>query len=100
MIASTTPRCWRRSLMRRPPSGARAAASSSAPAARPSARRSPCSGRTGSGSWAKKRLDRLALVHRAVALGGLLQRQVEIEDLAGVDLLVPDEVDQLGQEAA
>ncbi len=33
-------------------------------------------------------------------LGDLLERQVQVEDLAGVDLAVPDEVDQLGQEAA
>src|SRR3954454_24031221 len=59
-------------------------------------RRRPC---RRSGSWAQQRLDRLALVHGAVALGGLLQRQVEGEDLAGFDLPIPDERDQLGQEA-
>src|SRR5215211_6651608 len=52
-----------------------------------------------SGSWAQEDLDRLALVHRAVAVGGLVERQRDVEDLAGVDLAVPDEVDQLGQEA-
>jgi hypothetical protein len=33
-------------------------------------------------------------------LGGLLERQGEVEDLAGVDLSVPDQVDELGQELA
>src|SRR4051812_8199063 len=51
-------------------------------------------------SWAQERLDRLALVHGAVALRGLFQRQLEVEDLARVDLPVPDEIHQLGQEAA
>jgi hypothetical protein len=44
-------------------------------------------------------LDRAALVHGPVALGGLLEREGEVEDLAGVDLAVPDQVDELGQEA-
>ena len=35
-----------------------------------------------------------------MTLGGLLQRQFEVEDLAGVDLSVPDLLDELGQEAA
>src|SRR5215212_7638056 len=35
---------------------------------------------------AKQRLDRAALVHRAVTLSHLLQRQGQVEDLAGVDL--------------
>ena len=43
---------------------------------------------------------RLALVHRAVGGGGFVQRQLEVEDLARVDLALPDEVDELGQEAA
>src|SRR5829696_9048265 len=38
-----------------------------------------------------------ALVHRLVALRRLVQREGEVEDLAGVDLAVPDELDQLGQ---
>jgi hypothetical protein len=41
-------------------------------------------------------LDRAALVHRAVALRHLLERQLQVEDFAGVDLPVPDQVDQLG----
>src|SRR3954471_24512733 len=45
-------------------------------------------------------LDRAALVHRPVALGGLVQRQGEVEDAAGVDGAVADELDQVGQEAA
>src|SRR5829696_7955975 len=57
--------------------------------------------RPGSGGSlrAQQRLDRAALVHRAVALRHLLQRQGQVEDLAGVDLPVPDQLDQLGQEA-
>ena len=34
---------------------------------------------------AKQRFDRAALVHRPIALGCLLERQLEIEDLAGID---------------
>src|ERR671935_111957 len=41
-----------------------------------------------------------ALVHGAVALGDLVQGQLQVEHLAGVDRPVPDQVDQLGQEAA
>src|SRR6266511_4812265 len=51
------------------------------------------------GSGPEQRLDRAAFVHGAVPLGDLLERQGEVEDLARVDLAVPDEVDQLGQEA-
>src|SRR4029453_16022769 len=40
------------------------------------------------------------LVHRAVALRHLVERQGQVEDLAGVDLPVPHQVNQLGQEAA
>lgn len=36
----------------------------------------------------------------ALALGGLRERQLEVEDVAGVDRAVPDQFDQLGQEAA
>src|SRR5215217_9785744 len=50
-------------------------------------------------SRAQQRLDRAALVHRAVALRYLLQRQRKVEDLAGVDLPVPDQLDKLRQEA-
>src|SRR4051794_23093337 len=38
-----------------------------------------------------------ALVHRSVALRRLVQREGEVEDLAGVDRAVPDELDQPGQ---
>src|SRR5215213_11897980 len=51
-------------------------------------------------SWPQEHLDRVAIVHRAVGVGGLVERELEVEDLAGVDLAVPYEVDQLGQEAA
>src|SRR5574337_994143 len=49
---------------------------------------------------AQQRLDRAALVHGAIALRHLVERQSQIEDLAGVDLSVPDQINQLGQEAA
>ena len=52
------------------------------------------------GSWAEEDLDRSPLIHRPVTLGGLLERQFEVEDLARVDLAVPDQVDQFGYEAA
>src|SRR4029079_12643730 len=54
--------------------------------------------RTGLGL--QKSLDRAPLVHGPVALGDLGQRKNEVEDLARVDLPVPDQLDQLGQEAA
>jgi hypothetical protein len=47
----------------------------------------------------QEHLDRVAPVHRAVGLRGLVERQLEVEHLARVDLAVPDEIDQLGQEA-
>src|SRR5438309_3901067 len=40
-------------------------------------------------SWAQQRLDRAALIHCAVGLRYLVERQGHIEDLAGVDLPVP-----------
>src|SRR4029453_15676448 len=52
------------------------------------------------GSGPQEGLDGAALVHRRVAVGGLLQRQFEVEDLARVDGAVPDQVDELGQEAS
>src|SRR3954468_24874046 len=52
------------------------------------------------GSDGEQGLDGAALVHRPVALGGLVQRQGEVEDLARVDGAVADELDELGQEAA
>jgi hypothetical protein len=44
----------------------------------------------------QQRLDGAAFVHGAVALRDLVEREAEIEDLAGVDLAFPDEVNQLG----
>jgi hypothetical protein len=35
------------------------------------------------------------LVHGPVAFGGLLERQGQVKDLAGLDLSVPDQVDEL-----
>jgi hypothetical protein len=42
----------------------------------------------------------VAFVHGPVALGSRLEGQGEVEDLAGIDLAAPDQVDQLGQEPA
>src|SRR3954452_14421478 len=44
-------------------------------------------------------LDGATLVHGAVALGGLVEGEGEVEDLARFDLAAGDEVDQVGQEA-
>src|SRR3954453_13919453 len=55
--------------------------------------------------WVRCRSDReqdlggTALVHGPVAVGGLLERKDQVEDLAGVDRAVPDELDELRQEA-
>src|SRR5947208_4192312 len=51
-------------------------------------------------SWTQQRLDRATLIHHAVTLRHLLERQRQVEDLAGIDLTLPHEVDQLGQVAA
>src|SRR6266542_3011770 len=48
----------------------------------------------------QKGLDRAPLVHRTVRLSYLLEWQREIEDSAGIDLLLADQFDQLGQETA
>jgi len=45
-------------------------------------------------------LDRTPLVHGSIAGCGLLERHFEIEDLPGVDLAVPDQLDQLGKKPA
>src|SRR5438067_2456098 len=52
------------------------------------------------GSRVQERLDGAAFVHRPVAVGDLIQGQREVEDPPRVDLTVPDEVDQLGEEPA
>src|SRR5207237_7961328 len=54
---------------------------------------SPCS-RT------QQRLDRAALVHRAVALRHLIEWQHQVEDFPGVDLSIKHQLNQLGEEAA
>ena len=48
----------------------------------------------------QQRLDRTAFVHRAVAFRHLIERQRQVEDLAGVDLPAQNQVDQVGQVAA
>src|SRR5690242_6666052 len=57
----------------------------------------PCQGDESGG---EQGLDRAALVHGPVALGDLVQGQVEIEDQARVDVAGQDPVDQVGQVAA
>jgi hypothetical protein len=49
------------------------------------------------GSGLQQDLYGAAFVHRPVGVGGLLQPQFEVEDPAGVDRPLPDQVDQLGQ---
>jgi hypothetical protein len=51
-------------------------------------------------SRAKEDLDRSPLIHRPITLGRLLERQFKVEDLARIDLTVPDQVHEPGQEAA
>ena len=41
-----------------------------------------------------------SFVHGPVAVGGVVEGQGEVEDLAWVDGAVGDQVDELGQEAA
>ena len=53
-----------------------------------------------SASDGEQRLDGAAFVHGSVALGGVVEREGQVEDLAGVDGAVGDEVDELGQEPA
>src|SRR5688572_22763072 len=45
----------------------------------------------------QQRLDRPTLVHRAVALGDLRQRQHQVEHLSWIDRSVEDEINQLRQ---
>src|SRR6266568_2909031 len=47
-------------------------------------------------SGAQQRFDGAALVHRAVALGGFVEWQCEVEDFPGVDLPVADQLDEFG----
>ena len=51
-------------------------------------------------SGAEEDLDGLPGIHRLVAGRCLVQRQLEVEHLAGVDPPVPDQVNELGQEPA
>src|SRR5574337_1237491 len=51
-------------------------------------------------SRTQQRLDRAALVHRAITLRNLLERQSQVEDLAWIDLPIQHQVDELGQVAA
>ena len=42
---------------------------------------------------AQQRLDRAALVHCAVALRHMIERQRQAEDLLGINLRLPDQID-------
>ena len=48
-------------------------------------------------SWLQQHHDGAAFIHGAVASCHLCKRQGQVEDLAGVDLSVPDQVDQFWQ---
>src|SRR4051794_27293014 len=50
--------------------------------------------------WAQQRFDRAALVHRAIALGDLPERQRQIEHFARVDFSVEDQGNQFRKIAA
>src|SRR5438270_4157157 len=50
-------------------------------------------------SGAKQRLDGAAFVHGAIPLGNLCEGKCEVEDPAGVDLALPDELGELREEA-
>src|SRR5215203_4444043 len=49
---------------------------------------------------AQQHLDCTTVIHRLIALGHLVERQLQVEHLARVDLPVPDQLDELRQEAA
>ena len=44
--------------------------------------------------WTQQSFNRAALVHRAIPFGHLIEREREVEDLAWVDLPVPNLLDQ------
>src|SRR2546425_174340 len=48
----------------------------------------------------QQRFDRTALVHRAIALRHLIQRQCQVEYFSWIALPLPDQVDQLWEEMA
>ena len=56
-------------------------------------------GAVGRHGW-RQHLDRAALVHRAIALGRLLQRQGQVEDQAGVDRAGQHPLQEVGEVAA
>ena len=47
------------------------------------------------GSGTQHHLDRFAFIHRSVGIGDLFERQGFIEHPAGIDFLVPRELDEL-----
>src|SRR5437588_2161251 len=73
---------------------------SSRPACKPSCQPSTAGERNGySHSRAQQRLYGAALVHGAVSVGDLIERERQIENLPWVDLPIPDEIDELREEA-
>jgi hypothetical protein len=46
----------------------------------------------GDGSGRRRALDGAALVHGRITVGGLVERQVEVEDLATIDRAVADQL--------
>src|SRR5712671_1073256 len=50
--------------------------------------------------WTQQRLDGAALVHGSIAFGHLFERQLEIEDLAGIDGPVLHQLNERGKVAA
>ena len=50
--------------------------------------------------WSQQRLDRAPLVHRSISLRHLVEGQREIEDLAGIDDALQDEIDEVWQVSA
>jgi predicted dehydrogenase len=84
-----------------PPSSPSPRAALSASTSRPPLWREPQGGGPGLlSSGAQQRLDGAAFVHGPVALGGLLQGQRQVEDLARVDPAGQHAVDQVGQVGA
>src|SRR5438132_171235 len=56
-------------------------------------------GQSTCGSRSQQGLDGATFIHRTIALGDLFEGEREVEDLSGIDLPVPHEVDEVRQEA-
>jgi hypothetical protein len=46
---------------------------------------------------AQQRFDRAVFIHGTVTLGDLVEREDQVEDLPGIDLALPDQVDEFRQ---